>query len=386
MPHSIFCSLILSLALGPLAQKSAGKQTDGVSDERILLGQSCALKGPGEQLGIDMRDGLKLYFDRRNESGGIHGRRIELISLNDGYMPKRCIEVTRTLIDKEKVFMLIGQVGTPLARVAFPISEKESIPFVAPSTGAEFLRRPYRKQVINLRASYYQEMERIAQYLVDEQGYSEVACFYQNDGYGKAGLEGIERALARRGMKLVSTGTYQRNTSAINEGLAGVGLASPQAVVLVGESPACANFIRSAKRTMQMQDTVFCNISSVDANRLFDALGHDGEGVVVSQVVPFPWDTDVPVVAEYQAALQAKGAGDRIGFVTLEGYLAGKFYCQVLESLESEPTRADFITAIEEIGTFDLGGVTLTFGPRDHQGMDTVHLTIFEDGEIKPLL
>ncbi|MCA8982055.1 MAG: ABC transporter substrate-binding protein [Planctomycetes bacterium] len=385
MSHSVLRALALSLFLSPLAVSWQRTETTGVSDSRILLGQATSLKGVDDGPGRDMRDGLNFYFRQQNERGGIHGRTIELLTRNDAGMPKRCIAATRSLIDDEQVFMLIGQVGTPVARVAFPICEEAEVPYIAPSTGAEFLRKPHRSQVINLRASYFQEMERIAQYLVDEQGYSAIACFYQNDGYGQAGLEGIEKALHRRGMKLVSRGTYRRNTTDLLQGLAGVGAGSPEAVVLVGDARACAGFIRSAKNSMELSDAVFCNISSVDANSLHAALGRDGEGVIVSQVVPFPWDTSIPVVAEYQTALRAQGAADRQGFITLEGYLAAKFYCQVLECLEGVPTREAFMKAVVDIGTFDLGGVTLKFGPEDHQGMDEVFLTVFEGGEIKPL-
>jgi ABC-type branched-subunit amino acid transport system substrate-binding protein len=386
MSNLFLRSIALSLVLAPLALSGSRGDSTGVTDSRILLGQCATLKGHGEGPGRDMRDGLNYYFRHRNHRGGINGRKIELLTLNDGNMPKRCMAATRSLIEDEDVFMLIGQVGTPLARVAFPISQAARVPFIAPSTGAEFLRKPHRSHVINLRSSYDQEMERLAQYLVDEQGYSEIGCFYQNDGYGKAGLEAIEKALERRGIRLVSRGTYKRGTNEVTQGLAGVAMGSPEAVVMVGASPACASFIRSAKRTMQMQDAVFCNISSVDAKALFESLGHASDGVIVSQVVPFPWDTSLPVVAEYHAALEAQGAKDRVGFITLEGYLAAKFYCQVLESLEGVPTREAFLSTVVEIGEFDLGGVTLRFGPGDHQGMDEVHLTIFEDGEIEPLI
>lgn len=385
MPSSFLRLFVLASLCAPLAFSRSNGDSVGVNDQRILLGQACALTGQSEGPGRDMRDGLNFYFRRQNQRGGIHGRKIELITLNDGDMPKRCIAATRSLIEEEQVFMLIGQVGTPMARVAFPICQEAGVPFIAPSTGAEFLRKPHRDQVINLRSSYYHEMERLAQYLIDEQGLSEIACFYQNDGYGQAGLEGLERALGRRGLKLVSRGTYQRGTNAVTQGLAGVGIAAPEAVVLVGAAQPCAAFIRAAKRNMQLRDAIFCNISSVDADSLFEALGTDSEGVIVSQVVPFPWDTSIPVVAEYHATLAAQGATDRIGFITLEAYLAGKFYCQVLESIEGVPTRKGFMRAITEIGEFDLGGVTLNFGPGDHQGMDEVHLTIFEDGAVKPL-
>lgn len=386
MPHPILRPLALSLLLAPLAVSGGRSEKSGVTDNRILLGQATSLKGVDDGPGRDMRDGLNYYFRRQNQRGGINGRKLELLTLNDAGMPKRAMAATRSLIEDEEVFMLIGQVGTPVARVSFPICEEAQVPYIAPSTGAEFLRRPHRSQVINLRASYYQEMERLAQYLVDDQGYSQIACFYQNDGYGQAGLEGLEKALQRRRMKLVSRGAYRRNTTNIVQGLASIGAGSPDAVVLVGDARACAGFIRTAKHSMELADAVFCNISSVDAKALRSALGTDGEGVIVSQVVPFPWDASIPVVAEYQATLQAQDAADQVGFITLEGYLAAKFYCQVLESLEGEPTRGAFIEAIEEIGTFDLGGVTLQFGPEDHQGMDEVFLTIISDGELQPLL
>ena len=225
MRKSILFPLALGLLLTPLALSTSKPETNGVTSNSILLGQSCALKGPAAGLGIGMKEGLTAYFDLQNANGGINGRTIELKTLNDGYEPEKCEKATKLLIDKSKVFMMIGEVGTPTSKVAVPICEDAGVPFIAPFTGAEFLRNPYREQVVNLRGSYYQEMERLAEYLVDDQGLTKISCFYQNDSYGKAGLSGIEKALEKRNMTLTSTGTYERNTTAVAQGVDKIGRA-----------------------------------------------------------------------------------------------------------------------------------------------------------------
>jgi ABC-type branched-subunit amino acid transport system substrate-binding protein len=333
-----------------------------------------------------MQRGLQVYFDKTNAAGGVEGRTITLKTINDGYEPDRAAANTQTLIEKADVFALIGEVGTPTSLVAVPIAEENGVPFVGPFTGAEFLRNPYKPLVVNVRGSYFQEMERLAQHFVDEQGKTKVACFYQNDGYGKAGLTGIEQALGRRNMKLVSTGTYERNTIAINEGLASVAAGNPEVVIMVGAYKPCAQFIKSAKAESATAGCQFANISFVGTKNLLTELGAAADASnVVSQVVPYPWDTSIPLVQEYQTAMKAGGHGDEIGYVSLEGYMVGKLFCQALGQVQGEPTREKFLQAISATGQFDLGGVTLSFGPKDHQGMDQVFLTTFANGKSVPL-
>ena len=357
----------------------------GVSDNEILLGQSCALRGPASSLGTGMRTGLEVYFARINAQGGVQGRKVSLLSLNDGYEPKKAKITTRMLIDKKKVFALIGEVGTPTSKVAVPIAEQKQVPFVAPFTGAEFLRNPYKKWVVNLRGSYYQEMEALAAHLVDELGFERIACFYQNDGYGKAGLAGIEKALARRKLELCGTGTYRRNTIAVRKGVLDIAKCSPDAVVMVGAYQPCAQFIKSAKKESSLAKSTFCNISFVGTKALTEELGSAGEGCIISQVVPYPWNTNVPLVAEYTKAMQKAGKAADIGFISLEGYMAAKLFCQVMEQVAGTPTREAFIAAIAKTKTFDLGGVMLQFGKEDHQGMDEVFLTVIRKGKAIPL-
>lgn len=376
-----------SIALGVFALSAtlSAQDAPGVTATSIQLGQSCALNGPAAGLGKGMNLGLQVYFDQVNAAGGIDGRTIDLKAINDGYEPDKTSFVTRTLIEKVNAFALIGEVGTPTSKVAVPIAEEHGVPFLAPFTGAEFLRNPYKPWVVNVRASYYQEMERHMQYMVDELGFERIACFYQNDGYGKAGLAGVELALERRGMQLVSTGTYERNTVAITTGLQQVGSGQPQGIVMVGAYKPCAAFIKAAKADPATKDAVFGNLSFVGTNNLLAELGPASEGCVVTQVVPFPWDTSVGIVAEYHEAMNKAGKSSEIGFISLEGYMGAKLFCMTLDAMDGNISREGFIETIHSIGSFDLGGITLEFGPEDHQGMEQVYMTIFTGGEIQPL-
>lgn len=382
LPKLLSSVLVTVLAFG-LATTAVAD--NGISSDGILLGQSCALKGPAKALGHGMKTGLNVYFDGVNAKGGIHGRKIKLKTINDGYEPKKCIKATRMLIDRQKVFLMIGEVGTPTSKVAVPICEENEVPFVGPFTGAEFLRNPFKKWVVNVRGSYYQEMERLAQYLVDQKGLKRVACFYQDDSYGRAGLRGIELALERRGMKLASTGTYKRNTVAVAGGLEDIARGRPDAVVMVGAYTGCAALIKAGKRHPVTKNAVYCNVSFVGTKALLQELGDASEGCIVSQVVPFPWDTSVPVVAEFHAAMKAAGKEKDIGFITLEGYMGGKLFSMVMEGVEGEPTREKFLAEFSRRKDFDLGGIVLSYGPDDHQGMDEIFLTVFRGDRVVPL-
>jgi ABC-type branched-subunit amino acid transport system substrate-binding protein len=376
------CLMISFIAALSLISISAVAQD--VSPNEIVLGQSCALSGPAQALGQGMRAGMIAYFSKVNEAGGIHGRTIHLISKDDGYEPNRAIDNTLALIKKERVFLLIGEVGTPTSKAVVPIAEKEQTPFFGPFTGAEFLRNPYKKYVINVRGSYYQEMEKLAQYLVDTKKLTKIACFYQNDGYGQAGLSGIKIALEKRNLTLVAEGTYERNTVAVKGGLLKIRSSRPDAVVMVGAYKPCAEFIKLAKR-MGLKDTVYCNISFVGTEALRKELGDAGEGCIISQVVKYPWDESVPLVREYSEAMKKYQPGTPTGFVSLEGYMVAKLFCEVARKTGDDLTRENFIKTVGRTKTFDLGGVVLNFGPEDHQGMNDVFLTVIRGGEIQPL-
>jgi branched-chain amino acid transport system substrate-binding protein len=340
----------------------------------LLLGQSAVLSGPAQNLGLEMRAGLLAAFSLINDNGGIKEREVVLLSRDDGYEPDKAVKNTRELIFDDHVFALIGAVGTPTAKAVVPIVNEARIPFFGPFSGAEILRSPFQPYIINVRASYYEELEKLAAYLVDDKKNRRIACFYQNDSYGYDGLRGIEIALAKRGMKLVSQGSYERNTVAVMGALQDIYAVKPEVVILVGAYAACAEFIKLSKIKVG-GNIVFCNISFVGTESLRGVLGGYGRDVVVSQVVPYPNDTDIALIQEYKRAMTKYQHDSPIGFTSLEGYIGGKLFGEIARSVEGELTREKFITTMEEVGKFDLGGLVLQFGPKDHQGMDAIYLT-----------
>ena len=205
----------------------------GVSNKRIVFGQSAAFKGPAAALGLGMRDGILAAFHEANETGGIDGRKLELIAYNDGYEPETAIGNTNHLIEEDKVFALIGEVGTPTSKAVQPIATDHNVPFLGPFTGANFLRHPSLHNVVNVRASYDQETEAWIEYLVESLGHSRIAILYQDDSFGRAGLAGVGKALEKRGMQLVAEGTYKRNTTAVKRALLAIRKGRPDAVVRV---------------------------------------------------------------------------------------------------------------------------------------------------------
>jgi branched-chain amino acid transport system substrate-binding protein len=329
-----------------------------------------------------MREGILAAFHEVNSAGGIKGRKLELVSYDDGYEPNRAIANTKKLIHDDQVFALIGEVGTPTSKAVQPIASEAGLPFIGPFTGAEFLRNPHKPVVINVRGSYYQETEAMVHHLTTDLGTSRIAILYQDDSYGRAGLAGVEQALEKRGMSLVAEGTYMRNTTAVKTALLAIRKAKPQAIIMIGAYKPCAEFIRIARRIKM--EALFLNVSFVGSKALAKELGSLGEGVIVTQVVPSPEDKSIPLVADYQRALKAFNPITESGFVSLEGYLVGRLTASALNSMQGDVARQALLEEFARIGTFDLGGVALTYGPRDNQGMDQIFLTVIQaDGRFK---
>ncbi len=379
-------SLALGLiALTPALVATAAQAEVGVAGDKIVFGQSAAFEGPASALGLGMRTGLMAAFQEANDAGGVKGRRLELVTYDDGYEPAKAINNTNKLINEDRVFALIGEVGTPTSKAVQPISTKAAVPFIGPFTGAGFLRNAAHGNIVNVRATYDQETEAWIEYLTKELKISRIAILYQDDSFGRVGLSGVKKAMEKRGLELVAEGTYKRNTVAVKSALLTIRKAKPQAVVMVGAYKPCAAFIKLARKIKM--NAKFVNISFVGSKALAKELGQDGEGVIVSQVVPFPSDTSLPVVAAYHKALKAHNPKAEPGFVSLEGYMVGRLVVQALAKMDGEITRKALMDTITKIGTFDLGGVTLTYGPGDNQGMDRVYMTeIQADGSFKPLV
>lgn len=376
-------ALLSSLALAFAATASfAAKAEMGVTDSTITFGQSAALDGPAAALGTGMREGIMAAFAEANRNGGVGGRQLELKSYDDGYEPERAISNTQNLINQDQVFGLIGAVGTPTSKATQPIATDAGVPFVGPFTGAGFLRAAELNNVVNVRGTYDQETEAWIKHLTEDLGYDRIAILYQDDSFGRVGLAGVNKAMEARGLKLAAEGTYKRNTTAVKSALLEIRKAEPQAVVMVGAYKPIAEFIKLARKVKM--DATFVNISFVGSKALAKELGPDGAGVVITQCVPFPWDTSIPLVKQYQAALKAQDAKAEPGFVSLEGYMVGRIAIMALESVQGEVTRESFLQAVAQTGTFDLGGVTLTYGQGDNQGMDEVFLSVIQaDGSFK---
>ena len=378
---NIFAGLAVLLAVtGPLP---ACAET-GVTPDTILFGQAAALEGPSAALGQGMRQGILAAFAEVNAKGGVHGRKLQLVSRDDGYDPDRSVAQTTRLIEEDNIFALIGSVGTPTSMATVPISSARNVPFIGPFTGAEFLRAPELRSVVNIRASYGAEAEAWVKHLTEDLRFTNIAIFYQDDSFGRDGLVGVKRALEKRGMELSAEGTFERNTKFVSSALRIIRRAEPQAVVMIGTYGPCAEFIRLAHRSGF--HPTFVNVSFVGANALAKELGAAGEGVIVSQVVPFPWDTSLKLVADYQAAQKALDPALQPDFVSLEGYLSGRLVAAALELAGPKPTRAGLLRVIHEVGRFDMGGSLITVGPKLGDVPLKVFLTVIQkDGSFRAI-
>src|SRR5882672_892314 len=328
------CARRLLIALAVLLAQHAAAE-NGVTKDRIVLGQSVALTGPAAQLGIQMRNGVSAYLDYVNAQGGVSGRKLELLTLDDGYEPERTVPNTKKLIDEHKVFALIGYVGTPTSVPAVPIFTEAKVPFIAPFTGAESLRTPFNRYIFHVRASYYDETEKIVEQVASTGG-GNIAVFYQDDAYGQAGLKGVELAMAKRNLKISAVGTVERNTVKVENAVKTIDAVKPDVVVMISAYTSCAEFIREMKKAGSAAQ--FHNVSFVGSNALASALGKDGAGVAISQVVPFPWATSQAAVREYQQLSAKAGFGD-YNFGALEGFLVAKVFVEGLKRTGKNVTR-----------------------------------------------
>jgi ABC-type branched-subunit amino acid transport system substrate-binding protein len=365
------CLAIATVALATAAEA----QAPGVTSSTVVVGQSAAFTGPAAQLGIQMRDGMKAYFDLVNSQGGINGRKIQLVTRDDQYESKLAADNTKKLIDEDRVFALIGYVGTPTSAASLPIFTEARVPFIGPFTGAELLRNPFNRYVFNVRASYFDETDKIVEQLLTV-GMKRFAVFYQNDAYGQAGLAGMERAVKARGGEIVTKATVERNTVEVAKAAADIGAKAPDAVVMISAYKSITAFVRAMKKNGYTGQ--FHNVSFVGSKALSEELGADGQGVVISQVVPFPWSQSTPVVREF-TDIAAKSKAD-VNFSSMEGYLVAKVFAEGLRRAGKTPTRENLVTALESMRDVDFGGFNVNFSASNHNASRFVDLTIIGRG------
>jgi branched-chain amino acid transport system substrate-binding protein len=380
-----FAPLVVACALVALAPVRLPGQ--GAGD--IVLGMSGAFSGPSAELGRGVRTGIELMLRRVNEAGGIGGRRLRLVALDDSYQADPVKDNMLRLIDREQAVAVIGNVGTQGATVATPIANEKKVLLFGAYSGADLLRRnPPDRYVINLRASYAEETSIMVRGLF-KRGIKpqEIAFFTQNDAYGDSGFAGAVQALNEIGFQDTASlahGRYDRGTISVESGVMALVEARirPKAVILVGTYAANARFIRFAK---QLYPTMlFLNVSFVGSAALKDALGADGEGVYVTQVVPH-YDSPLPGPREFRDALARFAPGATPSFIELEGYLGAKVVVEGLRRASPNITRERLIDAIES-APIDVGiGAPLRYSKTEHQGLHQVWMTVIRDGKFVPL-
>jgi branched-chain amino acid transport system substrate-binding protein len=358
---------------------AARAQSVGISDARIVLGQSAPFSGASEQLGLQFYLGAQLFFDGLNQKGGVQGRRIELRRLDDGDEPDRCATNTRQFLS-EGVFALFGYAGTLTSAAALPLATEAKVPFFAPSTGAEALRVPFNRYAIHVRASYHDETAAIVRQITGA-GVKKIAVFYQNDAYGKAGLEGVTRALQAANLAPVALGTVERNATDVAKAVDDILAQRPEAIVQIGVYKACAVFIRLARGRGYTGN--FYNVSLAGTQALLDELGAMAKGVLVSQVMPFPYTPVTPISSEYLVAVKAR-PGLVPNYSSMEGYVAAKVFAEAAQRAGRNLTREGFISAIQGMHNLDLGGFPVDFGPNKHTGSRFVEMTLLtEEGRVR---
>lgn len=381
--------LMMAVAIALVASSAISASPPQTEDE-IVLGMSTALSGPAAALGRNMRDGVDAALHEANRQGGVHGRQLKLITLDDGYEPSRTAPNMHQLIDEHNVLAVIGNVGTPTAVAAIPIANQKKTLLFGAFTGAGALRKtPPDRYVINYRASYAEETAAMVDALVNDAGIKleEIAFFTQRDAYGDAGFVGGIAAMQRHGLKddkWVAHGRYERNTIAVENGLADIiGARVPvKAVIMVGAYAPCAEFIRLAHE-FEFKP-LFLNVSFVGSEPLAEALGAIGDGVIITQVVPH-FDASLPIVREYRAALASLPEKREPNLGSLEGYISGRILIYALRRIDAVPDRESVIDALETLGEFDIGvRQKLKIGPSQHQACRKIWPTVIRKGRIVP--
>ncbi|WP_027784107.1 MULTISPECIES: ABC transporter substrate-binding protein [Burkholderia] len=376
-------ALALIAGCAALSGQGAGFAAEpGVTDDTIRLGMVNAQSGNSAGLGHGLLIGAQAVFDDANAHGGVRGRKIDLVVADDRYEPDRTVDNTLEMIERGNVLALFGYVGTPTTTAVLPMIRDAGIPLVGTFSGAMALRRPVIPEVFNIRASYDDETRALVDYLIANDRAKRFAVFYQDDGFGLAVLAGTQFALHRHGLDVVATGTFRRGTTAVNTGLAAVLDARPDVVIMVGPYTPVAAFIRAAHR--EGLAARLAAVSFVGTDDLLRLIGDEGNGMLISQVVPLP-QSERPVVRDCARLIAQRFPDEHIGVVHIEGCLDAKVALIGLDRAGPAPTRATLKQALESIRHLDLGGLVANLGTDDHQALNDVFLTEIAHGRVTPL-
>ncbi len=380
--------LCLLFSLTSLSGKVKGQEIPCLHNSHVL-GMSTVLSGPAAHLGINMRNGVLAALKEINLQGGIQDRSLCLLALDDGYEPERTVSNMHRLIEQENVLAVTGNVGTPTAIAAVPIANRNHVPFFGAFTGAGILRRkPPDRYVVNYRASYAEETAAMVQALITygKLQPNEIAFFTQRDAYGDSGFVGGIAALKQNGLKdetQITHGRYERNSLAVENGLADILLANPEpkAIIMVGTYAPSAKFIRLARN--YGLNSLFLNVSFVGAAPLAQALGNEEDGVIVTQVVPH-LESSLQIVQDFRKALHRFNPAIAPTFGSLEGYISTRIFLHAMKTVTGEISRESIIDALENLGQFDMGLASqLEITKIEHQASHQVWPTIIRQGKVQ---
>jgi branched-chain amino acid transport system substrate-binding protein len=377
--HMVSGLFLLGTSLSAL-----GQNVPGVTDNSISIGSCAALEGPSRSLGAETVTGAKAYFSLVNDEGGLNGRKLKLISYDDSYDPAKTETCFNHLLS-DSVFAMGFFVGTPTAVKYVPMAESNKIPLVGLFTGAQTLYTPLRHWIINVRASYYDETREQMDGVWDKLGYHKVGVIYPEDAFGAAVLAGVTEALKAHGAEPVKVASYERQTANVGGAIDSVRAANPQAVVLVGPPNTVAPILKQSHA--RGWRPLFLTVSFVGTDELVLEAGDNAEGMVITQVVPPYYLTDLKGVALYRRTLSKYAPSARPNFVSLEGFLDATVMVEGLKRAGKELSREGLIRGIESIHEEDLGlgpQLKLNYSAKSHKGFDHVIPTVVRGGRAVP--
>ncbi len=379
MFKNIACLVQLMVLVLGLSAPAVFAAEPGVTDAEILLGQPAGLTGPLAELAPDILNGTQVLFDSVNEKGGVFGRKLRAVVVDDGYVAANTVKVVTQMIEKEPVFALMNMTGTSNVAAVLPLLEnqKPPVPLFAPFTGADLIRKPAINHVFNIRASYGDETEKIVQHLVTL-GTKRIAVLWSNNGFGKDGLLGVQKALEKRGTTLYADAPIEQNASDTDKAVTALYDKRPEVIIMITAGSPTVSFIKAYNKVRKGMH--FYTLSVMGTQATLRALGADGVGVVVTTVVPFPWDASNSLAREYRAAMK-KGGFSNVSFLGFESYINAKVLVEGLRLAGKDLTRTKFVNALASVKHLDLGGFAVAFSKESRQGSTYVGLAIVSPGE-----
>ena len=356
-----------------LLSVTSALRAQGVTATQVLIGQSAPLSGINRELGVDIRDGALAYFRKVNEAGGVNGRKIELVTIDDANVVKTAGDNTRKLIEENGVFALFGYASATLSRPALPFVEQHRVPFLAPFTGADPMR-VFNRYVYNMRASYADELEKVVDHFTPL-AVKRFAIVHYDDVVGKENFTAVDRALKKRGVAAVSVAAFKdRAKPDIEAGMKEVLKGQPDVVIFTTLYKATADSIKYLRA--QGSGAYMVSNSFPGASQLQKELGKQAAGVVIATVVPPFGRMSVPVVGEYRTAFEKYMNRKDFSFTSLEAYISAKVVVEALRKAGPKLTREGFMQALDGLSTYDAGGYAVSFSNGNHNGSDWVELTI----------